>query len=209
VIRNVEPEASPAVIVSRHLQGLAALRDAFSRVVAGDERDLYEARVQEIRGLGADETFSQRLITLRFLDQLLEILEVARSTGADPITTAHAYYQAGKLFDVPWLRKRTFAAAAQGPWEQRAAHAVAEDLSRAHRKLVVGVVADPQERSAEAGEADYTSRLRARDVERFRAMVAELKADGTVGLAALSVAARELSGLADRLGRQGGEERRR
>jgi len=210
VIRNVEPDASPAAVVSRHLDGLAALRDAFARVVVGDERELYEARVQEIRALGAEEAFSQRLITLRFLDQLLEILEVARSTGADPVRTAHAYYQASRLFDVPWLRKRTFAAAAQGQWEQRAAHALAEDLARAHRKLVVGVVGDVDVAvPAQPTAADFTSRLPARDVERYRAMVAELKGDAGVGLAALSVAARDLAALADRVGRLGGEERRR
>ena len=56
-----------------HLEGLAVLRDAFADVVAGDERVIFEKRVAEIRELGADESFSKRLITLRFLDQLLEI----------------------------------------------------------------------------------------------------------------------------------------
>jgi glutamate dehydrogenase len=209
VIRNIESEASPTTIVSRHLTGLATLREGFSRVVAGDERELYEARVREIQEMGADEVFSQRLITLRFLDQLLEILEIARSTGSDPMTTAHAYYQASRLFDVPWLRKQTYAAATQGPWEQRAAQAVAEDVARAHRRLVVGVVADPSGSSPEPTEADFVSRLRPRDIERFRSVVTELKAEAAVGLAALSVAARELCGLGDRIGRHGGEERRK
>jgi glutamate dehydrogenase len=209
VLRNVEPEASPALIVARHLEGLAELRNSFARFVVGDEKDLFEARVREIQEVGADEMFSRRLITLRFLDQLLEILEIARATGAEPVATAHAFYAASKLFDVPWLRRRTFAAAVQGQWEQRASQAVSEDLSRAHRRLVIGVVGDPRGVGDEPGEADYAARLRARDIERFRGIVAELKADDAAGLAALSVAVRELSALADRIGRLAGEERRR
>jgi glutamate dehydrogenase len=209
VLRNVEPEASPALVVGRHLEGLATLRESFSDFVAGEERELFEERVLEIQAVGADESFSKRLITLRFLDQLLEILEVGRETASEPVLTAHAYYQASELFDVPWLRRRTFAAASGGQWEHRAAQVLSEDLSRAHRKLVLGVVDDLEQAGAESARDAYMSRLRARDVERFRGIVTELKADESVGLAALSVAARELSTLADKIGRHAGGERRR
>ncbi len=56
---------------------------------------------------------------------------------------------------------------------------------------------------------DYPPGLRARDVERFQSIVSELKEEGTVGLAALSVAARELASLADRTAMPPGVERRR
>jgi glutamate dehydrogenase len=208
VLSNVEPAASPAAVVASNLEGLAKLREGFGEVVAGEERELFEARVKEIRDLGADEMFSTRLITLRFLDQLLEILEIARETETDPMETAKAYYQVSELFDIPWLRRRTFSAAGEGQWEHRAAQALSEDLSRAHRKCVVGVV-----RVAANGEAapdgDYVGRVRTKDVERFRAIMTELREEETVGLAAVSVAARELSGVADGLGRPTSVERRR
>jgi glutamate dehydrogenase len=209
VLRSVEPDASATTIVADHLEGLAALRDAFSEFVAGEDRDLFEERVREIQAVGADVSFSKRLITLRFLDQLLEILEIARETGAEPVLTARVYYQASELFEVPWLRRRTFASARGGQWEHRAAQVLSEDLSRAHRKLVVGVVGDPRAHDGKAGRNAFIERLRARDVERFRGVVTELKVDDSVGLAALSVAVRELLTLAERIGRHAGIERRR
>jgi glutamate dehydrogenase len=209
VLRNMDPDAPPARVVARFHEGLGALRDSFGRFVAGDERELFEQRVRELKAVGAEETFSKRLVTLRFLDQLLEILEIAAATGADPVATAHAYYAASELFDIPWLRRSTFAAAAHGAWEQRAAQAIAEDLSRAHRKLVIGVVGDARTASREPGPEQYAARLQARDLERFRGVLSDLKTDGEPGLAALTVAARELLGLADRIGRASGEERRR
>jgi glutamate dehydrogenase len=204
VLQNADADVSPAVIVEANLEGLATLRGAFASVVAGEEKELFEARVREIRDVGADHAFSTRLITLRFLDQLLEILEIARETGADPLATARAYYQASGLFEIPWLRRKTFAAAGAGQWEHRASQALSEDLSRAHRKLVVAAVYD-----VGGGQDDYMARVRDRDVERFRGILAELKEEDTVGLAAVSVATRELASVADRTARGTAGERRR
>ena len=131
---------------------------------------------------------------------MLEILEIATRTGSDPVATARAYYQVSDRLYVPWLRRRTFAAARDGQWEHRAAHLLSEDLSRAHRKVVVHVV------GADGGNE---RRLEERDVERFRGIMEELrKEEEAAGLAALSVAVRELSMLADRTARHAPAERR-
>jgi len=209
VLNNASPEASSAGIVDQNLAGLAILREAFGDFVAGEERQLFEARVREIQEVSADEAFSRRLITLRFLDQLLEILEISRETRTDPIRTAHAYYQASQAFEVPWLRRRTFAAAGDDQWEIRAAQVLSEDLSRAHRKLVVGMMKGADSENGAPPSNDYMAGLKARDVERFQAIIADLKAEESIGLAAVSVAARELSGVADRVGRSPGQEDRR
>jgi NAD-specific glutamate dehydrogenase len=186
--------------VDRNLEGLATLRSVFADVVAGEERSLFEARVREIRELGADEFFSTRLITLRFLDQLLEILEIAREAATGPVVTANAYYRASELFDIPWLRRTVFSSARKGPWEYRAAQAMAEDLSRAHRRIVARVLAAfGGDGSIEIG-ARLMSLFPTSDVEAFREMLAQLREEDTPSLAAMSVATRELAGLADRLG---------
>ena len=211
VLQNVEPEQSSGAIVDQNLAGLAELRERFGTVVRGEERKLYEARVREIQELGADEAFSRRLITLRFLDQLLEILGIARAKGFGVTATAHAYYQTSESFQIPWLRRRAFAAAGDDQWEQRAAQALSDDISRAHRKVAVGLM----RRVAEAGDTeqeesvDFLAALRRRETERFREIVGELHEEESVGLAAVSVATRELGDLAERLGRARDPEDRR
>ncbi len=199
VLQNVDAQVSPAKVVDENVEGLARLRDEFGDFVAGEERTLFEARVREVLEVGADEVFSRRLITLRFLDQLLEILRIARETGADPVATAEAYYRISELFDVPWVRRSAFAVVGDDPWEHRAAQALSADLSRAHRKLVAGVMERSGEGASVAEAVDGVVRSSARAFERYRGIVDDLKGEGTVGFAALSVAAREMSGLADRL----------
>jgi glutamate dehydrogenase len=207
VLQNVDPDAPAARVVESNLEGLATLREGFADVVAGEERRLFEARVAEIQEVGADSTFSRRLMTLRFLDQLMEILEIARETGSDPVPTGRAYYAVSEAFEVPWLRRSTFAAAGDDQWEHRAAQALSEDLSRAHRKIVVAVmIASADSVEAEAGADRATAELlrtQSRHVERFQGIASELKTEGVPGLAAVSVAARELATLSDRLARTG------
>ncbi len=192
---------SPARIVDQNLEGLATLRSSFGAIVTGQDRVLFEARVDEIREVGADEAFSQRLITLRFLDQLLEIFEIGRETEAGTLDTGRIYYEISDAFHVPWLRRSTFAAAGDNQWEQRAAQALSADLSRAHRHLVFAAVT----KAAEAADPDLSKatnellRSHAREVERFMDIIEELKGEEAPGLAAVSVTTRELSALADRL----------
>ena len=207
VLQNVEPDESSASIVEQNLSGLASLRENFGDFVRGEERTLFEARVREIQELGADEGFSRRLITLRFLDQLLEVLDVAREVGQDPLSTAHAFYQASDALEIPWLRRCTFAAAGDDQWEVRAAQVLSDDLSSAHRKVTAGMLRryDPEDGASK----DYVSSLKRRDFDRFRDIIEELKAEESIGLAAASVAARELGGLADRLARKPGQADRR
>ena len=199
VLGNVDADVSPARIVAQNLEGLATLRNSFSEIVTGEDRALFEARVDEIREVGADEAFSQRLITLRFLDQLLEILEIGRETEAGTLDTGRIYYEISEAFHVPWLRRSTFAAAGDDHWEQRAAQVLSADLSRAHRRLVFSAVtktvgaADPSRATSEL------LRSHTHEVQRFMDIVEELKGEEAPGLAAVSVTTRELSALADRL----------
>ena len=199
VLGNVDADVSPARIVEQNLEGLATLRDSFGEIVTGQDRALFEARVDEIREVGADEAFSQRLITLRFLDQLLEILEIGRETEASTLDTGRIYYEVSEAFHVPWLRRSAFAAAGADQWEQRAAQVLSADLSRIHRRLVIVALTTAGSTGDPSGATSELLRSHAREVERFMDLIEEVGGEESPGLAAVSVITRELSALADRL----------
>jgi len=197
VLQNVDSSRSPARIVDENVRGLAELRHDFDAIVAGEERGLFEERVREIRELGADADFSRNLITLRFLDQLLEILEIARATGAAETATGRAYYTVSDALEIPWLRRTSFASAGAGQWEQRAAQALADDLSRAHRKLTIAVLARARDGDIDAA-ATALLRSGERDMERYKGVTSELRAEEDAGLAGAAVAVRELTAFGER-----------
>ena len=115
LLLNVEVDQETATVIERHQDGLGRLRADFGEFVAGDDRVVYERRIAEIERHGAEPDLAKNLITLRFLDQLLEILRVALETGAKPLVAGRAYYQISELFYVPWLRQAVFGSAAGGP----------------------------------------------------------------------------------------------
>ncbi len=202
VLQNVPASTPPGRVVDENLEGLALLRRRFSELVAGEDRALFEDRVREIHELGGGADLSRDLITLRFLDQLLEIVEIARETTSPEVETGQAYYAVSEAFEIPWLRRQTFAAAGDDQWEQRAAQLLSEDISRAHRKAVMAVVAARNGHRAVADAMGSVLEREARHVEHFEDVLRELKEGGKVGLAAVSVAVRELGGVSERLSGQ-------
>ena len=139
-LANVDPDASPAEIVDRNLEGLTRLRGSFAEIVAGDDKMYFEARVNEVSAAGADRRFAQELITLRFLDQLLEILSIGRATESEVIEVGRAYYQASEAVAIPKLRSLVFASGGEGRWERRAVRILGDTLTRSHRELVTWAV---------------------------------------------------------------------
>ncbi|HWK89463.1 MAG TPA: NAD-glutamate dehydrogenase domain-containing protein, partial [Longimicrobium sp.] len=78
LLANTTPETETEKLIEDARTGLAVLRGNFAKVVSGEDRSLFLTRLGELQDLGVDRTLGERLITLRFLPQLLEIVEVAR-----------------------------------------------------------------------------------------------------------------------------------
>ena len=185
---NVEVDQDTATIIDGYQDGLRRLRADFAEFVAGDDRVLFERRIAEIERDGADPDLARKLITLRFLDQLLEILQVAQETGAKPLVAGRAYYQVSELFHVPWLRQAIFGSAGEDRWEQRAAQALAEDLSRAHYSLTRRAL----ESSGKNGGIDTNTS----DFVRFHDLMEEIRAEDRVSISGLGMAVREITRMA-------------
>jgi glutamate dehydrogenase len=199
VLRNVPAETPTQQVIEESAAGLTALRAAFPELVSGEDKELFEARVAEIKVLGADDALARELITLRFLDQMLDVLEVAQETGGDPVEAARAFYRVSGLLHVPWLRKAILESAEDDRWEQRAAQALVADLGRAHHKLVAHVMASRTGARSADQAAEALIQSRAADVARFQTLLQEIQAEPTMSLSGLSVAVREISLLSDRM----------
>ena len=194
VLTNVGPDRETAAIINENLEQLVALREDFADVVAGEDRKLFRARVREIEKLGAEPHFARDLITLRFLDQLLEILRVASETGAEPLVAGKAYYRMSALLSLPWLRNALSEAARENRWDQRAAQALIDDLNRAHHELATQAVRWDSGLDGSGNGALLSPR--SRKMVRFTALLDDIRDDDPVSLSGLSVAVREVTLLA-------------
>ena len=194
VLEHTDPSESVSAVVKRNLSGLAELRRNFPEIVTGRDRELFNTRVNEIMRHGADEEFARNMITLRFLDHLLEVLLVAKELDASPIDAARTYYRVSELIQVPWLRGEIFRVAGDGRWDQRAAQALSGDLGRAHHALTVKVLRDSDGGDMDVAIARFTQSA-GPALERLQRLTDEVQSDGAESLSALSVVVREVSSL--------------
>ncbi len=190
ILANVDGEGRTAMLVDENQGKLETLRADFGDFVAGEDKIVFERRVSEIERHGAEPSFARSLITLRFLDQLLEILRVARETGSEPLVAGGAYYKVSERFHIPWLRQAIFGSASEDRWEQRAAQALAADLSRAHSSLTRLVVG--------SGDGSGALNTSSGEYARFKELMEEIRAEETMSVSGLSVAVREIALVAER-----------
>jgi glutamate dehydrogenase len=192
LLANVEGDAGTASIIDEARAGLATLRGGFSQFVAGEDRSVFMQRLGELQDLGVERALGERLITLRFLPQLLEIVSAARLAGTEEIRTAGAFYAVSETLGTARLREGLRAAAGENPWDRRYAGALGDDLTAAQRGVVAAVLrhgADPARALAALEKAHP------REFGGFRELAAELSV-GDCPMAAFALGVRQLQAVA-------------
>jgi glutamate dehydrogenase len=192
LLANVPAEGDTTALIEEARGGLSALRGSFTKFVAGEDRTTFQQRLAELQELGVDRTLGERLITLRFLPQLLEIVHVARGAGTEEIRTAKAFYAVSEKLGTARLREGLRVAAGDNPWERRYAGALGDDLTAAQRGVVAAVLRDGED----PGRAlNALEKAHPREFRGYRDLAAEVQV-GDCPLAAFALAVRQLQSVA-------------
>ena len=195
-LANVAPDAPAEAVIEQNKDGLARLRAEFAGVVAGEDKQVFHDRLDELHRLGLERETAERIITLRFLPQLLEILRIANERKSDPADAARAYYQVSHAFGCAALQRKIRERTGDDRWEKRHAQELIEDVGRAHRSLArSALTATPQAGDIDRALVDLETE-RAREVGAYRELVAEIGGEDRVPLAGFAVAVRALDQVA-------------
>ena len=192
LLANLPAGADTEALIGEARSGLSALRGSFAKVVAGEDRTLFLQRLGELQDLGVDRALAERLITLRFLPQLLEIVHVARGAGTEELRTAKAFYVVSDRLGTAQLRERLRAAAQDDPWERRYAQLLSDELTAAQRRIVAAALdgGDDPGKALQQAEKAHPEAFAA-----YRDLLAEVRGDGCP-LAAYALAVRHFEALA-------------
>jgi glutamate dehydrogenase len=195
ILANTPADVPAEQVIDEYLDGLRSLRSSFGEVVAGQDRELFDGLVAEMRQVAGDDGLAASLITLRFLDQLLEILKIAREYGQSPVRVGQAYYLASQVLEVPRLRQAIGGAVGTSRWDQRAANTLLDDLSRAHRRLAAALVAAGGTGAGVEEALEKVAAAHGTELQAFRSMLEEASPDEPPTLASAVVLLRALSSL--------------
>lgn len=192
ILANVPAQGDTAELIGQARTGLGALRGGFAKFVAGEDRSVFMQRLGELQDLGVEKPLGERLITLRFLPQLLEIVSAARAAGTEEIRTAKAFYAVSEKLGTARLREALRVAAGDGPWDRRYAQALADDLTAAQRVVVAAVLRDGEDPGRRLGALE---KEHPREFAAFRELTGELQ-PGAAPLSAYALAVRQLQAVA-------------
>ena len=198
-LRNGEHPLDIAANLAAYGPGIKALL-AGKNIVSPHDREEIDARAKAFAAQGAPADLSELVATLRYLAPCLDVVRIARGANIPVEAVGRTYFAAGDRLGLEWLRQSAAALTAETHWQRQAVSAVMEDLYAQQRDLATRMLGERKANGKIEGPELVGDWLdgRATVTARLEGLLGELKQSGTVDLAMLTVASRELRSLLER-----------
>ncbi|MGJ7515381.1 NAD-glutamate dehydrogenase [Pseudomonas baetica] len=175
---------------------LAALGLKLDELLSGEIRETWQTRYQAYVAAGVPELLARMVAGTTHLYTLLPIIEAADVTGQEPADVAKAYFAVGSALDITWYLQQISALPVENNWQALAREAFRDDVDWQQRAITISVLQQGD------GKQDVETRLaqwmahHESTIERWRAMLVEIRAASGTDYAMYAVANRELAGVA-------------
>ncbi|MEB0077545.1 NAD-glutamate dehydrogenase [Pseudomonas sp. CCI3.2] len=175
---------------------VAALGLKLDELLEGPTRDVWMSRYEAYVEAGVPELLARMVAGTSHLYTLLPIIEASDVTGQNAADVAKAYFAVGSSLDVTWYLQQISNLPVENNWQALAREAFRDDIDWQQRAITVSVLQQPD------APAEIEARLEAwleqhmPMVDRWRAMLVELRAASGTDYAMYAVANRELLDLA-------------
>ena len=189
LLRNRRRPLDIAATVARYTPGAAALAEALPALLGPAELETARARAAALAAVGVPPELAQRVAHLEALVPTFELVEIAAATELDVAAAAEVYFALGARLELHWLRDRIVDLPRETRWEAMARAALRDDVYSEQAGLTAEVL-----RARTAGVERWQAE-NASAIERSLQVLADIRSGGTLDLARLSVAVREMRNL--------------
>ena len=181
--------------ISRYAGQVRALQPSVSTWISGHQASDLDSRSAAAIERGAPADLARRIYGLLDVYCLLDIIDIADIVDRDGAEVAELYFALDAHIGIDWLLTAVSKLARGDRWHSLARLALRDDLYSSLRGITQAVLAggEPEESVAEKiaeWESTNSSRL-----ARSRAALTEIAESGTLDLATLSVAARQVRNM--------------
>ncbi|NVD34419.1 NAD-glutamate dehydrogenase [Marinobacter lutaoensis] len=196
LLRNRRAELNIQGHMERFADSVWAITAGLPDYLGNQARQTWEARHQELVDAGLPNELASVLAGTNYLYSSLGIIEAREATGMPLKTVANLYFELGDRLDLSWFADAIAQLQPGSHWQALARESFREDLDWQQRALTTGVL-----RLAESPEdvpRCVENWLQGHEamINRWNAMLAELKGAREPEYAMFSVALRELLDLA-------------
>ena len=196
LIRNRRPPLDIAATVAQLSPGAQAFAQAVPELLPESDRESLERTAEELRAAGVPDALASRVAGLGVAFSALDVADVAEATEHSVEDVASVYFALGSRLDLHTLRERIADLERDDRWHALARGALRDELYSAHRTLTAEVLRTGAPELAVVERVDAWMQENAATVERCLQVLADIRAANSYDLATLSVALREIRGLA-------------
>jgi glutamate dehydrogenase len=189
-------------LVGRYRPALTHIDEALDELLPARRRDALQEERRRLEAAGVEPGVARRLAALPLQVQASDIVAAASAAGQGEgerlSGAARVYFALEEALDLGWLAARIDGAAVRSGWDRLALNGLGDQLASALRRLTVVTLARLPGDGSTAAVGAAVGRLLAEaayGVERYDALIAELREAEAVDLAPLTVAVRTLEGI--------------
>lgn len=195
-LRNRRSQLSPEAEVACFAPRIQALAEQFDSLFEGPVRTQWEARYETYVESGVPEAIARLVAGTGHFYTLLGIIEAADATGQPAELVAQLFFALGSELQLPWFASQINNLPVENHWQALARESYRDDLDWQTRTMTESVLQLAGKQASVAPMIEQWLQLNPFLVQRWRAMLGELKSAGMGDYPMVAVAMRELLDLA-------------
>ena len=175
---------------------VAELYNRLPKLLVGAERERFEIRTHEFIAANVPPSIAARIASTHPMYSALNIIEASVQAQSSIKEVAASYFTLADVLELSWYREQINMYPVDNRWAVLARAAAKGDLDWQQRALTVGVLRQSvKERGVQARIDAWLQRYQA-FVDRWHALIAEMRSVSVLEFTMLAVATRELSDVA-------------
>ena len=196
LLRNRRSEINVESHIERFQPRLEAMAEDLPSYIGERAMEAWQQGRDRLVNEGVPESLAGVIAGTGHLLSGLGIIDAREETGLELQEVAHLYFSVGDVLELDWFASAISALVPRSHWEALARESFREDLNWQQRALTTGIL------RSRSSDADLETTLEAWTnehaglVERWRAILGELRSQNAPEYAMFSVALRELLDLA-------------
>jgi glutamate dehydrogenase len=197
ILRNRGRPLGITATIREFAEGVTTLAGALPGTLAGDDFDVWNARVAELTAADVPRKIAEREASFRPLLYGLDIIDVARDRGQPVLDVAALHFAVAARLRLDWIRERIADLPRDDRWSAMARAALRDDLYTLQRDLTADVLASGAGRGTAHQRIDAWVETRRAAVERALGMIDDIRSAGAYDLTTLPVAVRQVRAIID------------
>ncbi|TVP92984.1 MAG: NAD-glutamate dehydrogenase [Pseudomonadaceae bacterium] len=195
-IRNRRTELSPAREVAHFAPRIRDLASDFEQRLQGPVLSQWQDKVKRYTAAGVPEELARRVAATGQFYTLLGIIEAADAVKQSPERVAEVFFAIASQLQLPWFAQQVNNLQVDNHWQALARESYRDDLDWQTRTMAVSALQSGEpEQAVDALVADWMQRQGSM-VQRWQAMLTDLKSASSGDYPMVAVAMRELLDLA-------------